>query len=81
MYMLYAYIVLRAEFRLHATETAQLPGQLEGGQNGIPGAERYQRTGRQSPIGVDTWLRMTQRVIFTGMNAFVASASARCKRK
>lgn len=69
------HIVLHTKLGLHSTQPPQFPGQFEGGLNGVLGAQGNQAARGQCAICIYTSLRVSQRILITRRNAFIASAA------
>jgi len=60
---------------LEKAEPAQLPGQLEGREDGVLGGECYQTGTGQGPIGIDARSRVSEGVLLAGLDALITATS------
>lgn len=60
---------------LEKAESSQLPGQLEGREDGVLGGKCYQAGAGQRSIGIDAGPRMPQGVLLPGLDALITAAT------
>ena len=66
---------------LREGEPPQLPGELEGGEDGVLGRERDERGASQRAVRVDPRARVTEAVLLPGRHALFTAASGKIKWK
>lgn len=76
-----SHLVLALELVLEEAESAELPRELEGGQDGIFAGQRDQGRTGQGTVGVDPGARVAQRVLLPRGDALVAPAPTSYERR